>query len=83
MKGLKRAQIDLDFAPEEYKHFHVNEIPDRYKARVDARRFSSGERTLFLPLQYGDLRRDAGMDSRASHFHRASPAVDYAIAVMS
>src|SRR4051812_35090 len=49
MNGLRRAQMDVDFAPEKYKHFYVNEIPERYKARVDVRRFSTGERIVFLP----------------------------------
>src|SRR5262249_33426261 len=49
MNGLRRAQMDLDLAPEKYKHFYLNEIPDRYKAKVDVRRFSSGERIVFLP----------------------------------
>ena len=49
MNGLRRAQMDLDLAPEKYKHFYRNEIPDRYKAAVDVRRFSSGERIVFLP----------------------------------
>ena len=49
MNGLRRAQMDLDLEPEEYKHFYQNEIPERYKSRVDVRRFSTGERIVFLP----------------------------------
>ena len=49
MNGLKRAQMDLDFAPERYKHYYLNEIPERYKAKVNVRRFSPGERIVFLP----------------------------------
>ncbi len=49
MNGLRRAQMDLDFAPEKYRHYYLNEIPDRYKAKVDVRRFSPGERIVFLP----------------------------------
>jgi hypothetical protein len=49
MNGLKRAQMDLDFQPERYKHYYLNEIPERYKDKVDARRFSTGERIVFLP----------------------------------
>jgi hypothetical protein len=49
MNGMRRAQMDLDFEPEKYKHYYLNEIPDRYKSKVDARRFSSGERIVFLP----------------------------------
>ncbi|MFL6798442.1 MAG: ABC transporter substrate-binding protein [Xanthobacteraceae bacterium] len=49
MNGLRRAQMDLDFEPEKYKHFYRNEIPERYRSRVDVRRFSTGERIVFLP----------------------------------
>ena len=49
MNGLRRAQMDLDFEPEKYKHFYRNEIPERYKAGVDVSRFSTGERIVFLP----------------------------------
>jgi hypothetical protein len=49
MAGMKRAQMDLDFEPEKYKHYYAREIPDRYKSKVDVRRFSPGERIVFLP----------------------------------
>ncbi|MEA2905632.1 MAG: hypothetical protein QOI12_3019 [Alphaproteobacteria bacterium] len=49
MEGMKRAQMDLDFEPEKYKHYYAREIPDRYKSKVDVRRFSPGERIVFLP----------------------------------
>ena len=49
MNALRRAQMDLDFEPEKYKEFYGNEIPERYKDRVDVRRFSTGERIVFLP----------------------------------
>jgi len=49
MNGLRRAQMDLDLQPEKYKHFYRNEIPDRHQSRLDVRRFSTGERIVFLP----------------------------------
>jgi len=49
MNGLRRAQMDLDFEPEKYKHFYRNEIPERYKSSVNVQRFSTGERIVFLP----------------------------------
>lgn len=49
MKGLRRAQMDLDVEPEKHKHYYRNEIPDRYKSSLDVRRFSPGERIVFLP----------------------------------
>jgi len=44
-----RAQMDLDLEPERYKHFYLNEVPDRYRSALDVRRFSTGERVVFLP----------------------------------
>jgi hypothetical protein len=66
MKGLQRAQMDLDIAPEDYKHYYLNEIPDRYKSMLDVRRFSPGERIVFLP--YSDAvydRTRSWLDERA------------------
>jgi hypothetical protein len=83
MEGLKRAQMDLDFAPERYKHFYLNEIPDRYKSRIDVRRFSSGERIVFLP--YGEevyAKTQAWIRERGL-FDAQTSAVDYATAVAS
>src|SRR5215813_5526085 len=48
MNGMRRAQMDLDIEPEKYKHYYLNELPERYKARLDVRRFSPGERVVFL-----------------------------------
>src|SRR5262249_11711492 len=79
MKGMKRAQIDLDFEPERYKAYYRNEIPDRYQGKVDVRRFSPGERIVFLP--YSDDIRDktqAWIDERGlfdeTETARAAPA---------
>jgi hypothetical protein len=41
--------MDLDFEPEKYRHYYLNEIAERYKSKVDVRRFSTGERIVFLP----------------------------------
>jgi hypothetical protein len=82
MQGLKRAQMDLDFAPEKYKHFYLNEIPDRYKSRIDVRRFSTGERIVFLP--YGEetyAKTHAWMRQRG--IFSAPGSADYATAVAS
>jgi NitT/TauT family transport system substrate-binding protein len=47
--GLKRAQMDLDFEPERYKHHYLKEIPERFHDRIDVRGFGTGERVVFLP----------------------------------
>jgi len=49
MNAMKRAQMDVDLAPEKYRHYYLNEIPERYKSKVDVRCFSMGERVVFLP----------------------------------
>ncbi|MGH7933415.1 MAG: hypothetical protein ACREQN_09635 [Candidatus Binataceae bacterium] len=49
MRGLKRAQMEIDLRPERYKKHYLNEIPDRFKNMVDVRRFGTGERVVFLP----------------------------------
>jgi NitT/TauT family transport system substrate-binding protein len=81
MNSLRRAQMDLDLAPERYKHLYLNEIPDRYNAKVDVRRFSSGERIVFLPYaQEAWLATQAWLRERAL-FGEQAPALDFAAAV--
>lgn len=48
-RALKRAQMDLDLAPERYKHYYLREVPERFHALIDVRRFGPGERIAFLP----------------------------------
>ncbi len=47
--ALKRAQMDLDLAPEPYKGYYLNEIPERFHDLIDVRAFGPGERIVFLP----------------------------------
>ena len=81
MNGLKRAQMDLDLAPEKYKHFYRNEIPDRYQSRIDVRRFSTGERIVFLPYGEETWARTQAWIRERGIFGEQAPAVDYATAV--
>ena len=81
MQGLKRAQMDLDLAPEKYKHFYLNEIPDRYKSRIDVRRFSSGERIVFLPYGEETYAQTQAWIRERGIFDAQPSAVDYATAV--
>ena len=46
MRSLIRAQTDIDFEPERYKRYFINEIPERFRDRVDVRRFGVGERVV-------------------------------------
>jgi NitT/TauT family transport system substrate-binding protein len=48
-RALRRAQRDIDVEPEQFRHYYLNEMPDKYKPMVDVRAFSSGERIVFEP----------------------------------
>jgi hypothetical protein len=52
MRSLIRAQTDIDFEPERYKHHFINEIPERFRDKVDVRRFGVGERVV--PQTYSE-----------------------------
>ena len=47
--ALRRAQHDIDMEPERYKHYFLRELPERYHALIDTRRFGTGERIVFEP----------------------------------
>lgn len=49
MRSLVRAQSDIDVEPERYKHYFLNEIPERFHDKVDVRRFGIGERVVQQP----------------------------------
>jgi hypothetical protein len=57
MRALRRAQMELDLRPEPYKHYFQDMIPGRYRDKVDVRRFSQGERIVFLPYTEDAFRR--------------------------
>lgn len=77
MNALKRAQMDLDLEPEKYKHYYLNEIPERYRSMVDVRRFSTGERVVFLPYTEATyVRTQSWLHSRA--LFDEQPILDYA-----
>jgi hypothetical protein len=48
-KALRRAQQDIDIEPELYKHYFLEELPERYHGQVDIRAFGPGERLVFEP----------------------------------
>jgi len=49
MRCLIRAQSDIDLQPEQFKHYFNNEIPQRFRDKVDVRRFGVGERVVPQP----------------------------------
>jgi hypothetical protein len=81
MKGLRRAQMDVDLEPEKYKHFYLNEIPERYRPRVDVRQFSSGERIVFLPYPEETYAKTHAWIRERALFTEQRPAIGYATAV--
>ena len=49
MRALIRAQADIDLEPERYKRYFSNEMPERFRDKVDVRRFGVGERVVARP----------------------------------
>jgi NitT/TauT family transport system substrate-binding protein len=49
VEALAKAQCDIDAEPELYKHYFLREMPERYHALVDVRRFGVGERVVPQP----------------------------------
>jgi hypothetical protein len=49
LAALRRAQMDIDMHPEQYKHYHLRSVPEKYREQVDVRAFGTGERIVFLP----------------------------------
>jgi NitT/TauT family transport system substrate-binding protein len=81
MNALKRAQMELDFRPEKYKHFYVNEIPDRYRKLVNVRRFNTGERVVFLPYTEQMYKETQDWIHEHGIFEERPPVLDYAARV--
>jgi NitT/TauT family transport system substrate-binding protein len=81
MNGLKRAQMELDFAPEKYKHLYLNEIPERYRSKLDVRLFSTGERIVFLPYTEEMFARTQLWLQERGLFDEHAPMLDYASSV--
>lgn len=82
MNGLKRAQMDLDLEPEKYKSFYLREIPQRYKDKVDVRRFSPGERIVFLPYTEAAYRNTQAWIHARGLFEEAQAPAPYADSVV-
>jgi NitT/TauT family transport system substrate-binding protein len=45
--ALKRAQRDIDLAPEQYKHYLLKGIPEKFHSLVEPSAFGPGERIVF------------------------------------
>ena len=47
--ALQRAQREIDAAKEQYQHYFLKELPERYHAIFDPRKAGIGERMVFEP----------------------------------
>ncbi|MBT5048452.1 MAG: ABC transporter substrate-binding protein [Rhodospirillaceae bacterium] len=84
MRALIRAQADIDATPEKFKHYFLNEIPDRYCDKVDVRRFGPGERVVPQPYTEAMFEQtQAWMHERNLFEVGAEDGVSYAEAVLS
>jgi hypothetical protein len=81
-RALKRAQLDIDVAPEKYKHHYAREIPARYRDRVDVRRFGPGERVVFLPYSRETFESTQRWIHERDMFEEA-PSCDYNAAMVN
>jgi NitT/TauT family transport system substrate-binding protein len=71
--GLRRAQRDIDFEPERYKHYWLREMPGDIQRIVDVRRFGPGERIVPEPYT-------REMFGRAQRWMRTWDLLDPAVA---
>jgi len=81
IRALRRAQMELDLRPEPYKHYFSEMIPERYRDRVDVRRFALGERVVFLPYSKETFERTQSWIHARGIFDHAPEHVSYAAAV--
>jgi NitT/TauT family transport system substrate-binding protein len=49
VRALVRAQRDIDLEPGRYRHYFLDELPDRVRDLVDVRLFGTGERVVAEP----------------------------------
>lgn len=82
ISGLLRAQTDIDFEPEKYKHYFLRETPEKYHSLIDVRRFGVGERVVPQPYTREVFERtQAWMHSRNLFDTGAELGVPYELAV--
>ena len=81
-RALKRAQLDVDLAPEHHKHHFARELPPRYRDRVDVRLFGPGERVVFLPYSRESFETTQRWIHERDIFESAPATCDYQSAVI-
>lgn len=84
MRALIRAQADIDVEPERYKHYFIDEIPERFRDKLDVRRFGVGERVVPQPYTRAMFERTQAWMHARKLFDPASEAgLQYEQAVYS
>ena len=84
MRALIRAQSDIDVEPERYKHYFIDEIPERFRDKLDVRRFGVGERVVPQPYTRAMFERTQAWMHARKLFDPASEAgLQYEQAVYS
>jgi ABC-type nitrate/sulfonate/bicarbonate transport system substrate-binding protein len=81
MRGMKKAQMELDLRPEKYKHHYMDMLPERYRDKVDVRNFAPGERIVFLPYTQQAFKDTQDWIHERGIFDHAPERVDYMTAV--
>lgn len=81
MNAMRRAQMAIDLSPERYKHYYLKELPERFHDKVDVRRFSVGERIVFLPYSEEMYRDTQAWLEKRGLFEEGSPKTAYETAV--
>jgi len=81
MRALKKAQMEIDLRPEKYKHHFAEMIPERYRSKVDVRRFAVGERIVFLPYTQQTFLATQDWIQEREIFDHGPQRVDYMAAV--
>jgi len=85
-RALRRAQADIDLRPELYTHYYRNEFPERFRDRIDTRRFGPGERIVFEPYTREVFESSQQWIAERDIFPEGDPAVrayDEAVVFMS
>jgi ABC-type nitrate/sulfonate/bicarbonate transport system substrate-binding protein len=81
MRALKRAQMEIDLRPELYKRLYRDMIPERYRDRVDVRRFAPGERIVYLPYTKQAFERTQNWIHERHIFEAPPERPEYALSV--
>ena len=77
LRALRSAQMEIDLHPERYKHYHLQAVPEQYRAQVDLRTFGTGERIVFLPYSREVFTETQQWTQSRNLFPQQSSVVDY------